>query len=67
MKLLLLSKSSLEGAAKHDHCITPCSQKADGVEEFKEMIHDAVSCHSRTGDRPRLTRLHQVTEELMAV
>jgi hypothetical protein len=41
--------------------------EADTFEELKEMAHDAVSCHFKTGDRPRLIRLHQVKEELMAV
>jgi len=41
--------------------------EADTFKELKEMLHDAVSCHFKTGYRPRLIRLHQVKEELMAV
>ncbi|MCX6701170.1 MAG: hypothetical protein NTV68_14850 [Methanomicrobiales archaeon] len=41
--------------------------EADTFEELKGMIHDAVSCHFKTEDRPHLIRLHQVKEELMAV
>lgn len=41
--------------------------EADTVEELKEIVHDAVSCHFKTEERPRLIRLHQVKEELMAV
>lgn len=41
--------------------------QADTFEELKEMVHDAVSCHFITEDRPHLIRLHLVKEELMAV
>lgn len=41
--------------------------EADTFEELKEMVHDAVSCHFKIEDRPRLIRLHQVKEELMMV
>jgi hypothetical protein len=41
--------------------------EADTFEELKEMVHDAVSCHFTTEDRPHLIRLHLVKEELMAV
>lgn len=41
--------------------------EADTFEELKEMVHDAVSCHFPQNNRPRLIRLHQVKEELMAV
>jgi hypothetical protein len=39
--------------------------EADTFEELKEMIHDAVLCHFKKEDRPRMIRLHQVREELM--
>jgi len=41
--------------------------EADTFEELKEMVHDAVSCHFPQKNRPRLIRLHQVKEELIAV
>lgn len=34
--------------------------QADTVDELKEMVRDAVCCHSDEEDRPRLIRLHPV-------
>jgi len=34
--------------------------EADTFDELKAMVHDAVSCHFATGERPALIRLHMV-------
>ncbi|MDP2168487.1 MAG: 2-oxoisovalerate dehydrogenase [Thermodesulfovibrionales bacterium] len=41
--------------------------EADTREELKKMVHDAVLCHFDEQDRPKIIRLHMVTEELLAV
>ena len=43
------------------------AEVTDTYEELKEMVHDAVSCHFKFGDRLSMIRLHQVKEELTAV
>lgn len=41
--------------------------EADSLPELHENIRDAVRCHFEEADRPRLVRLHQVREEVIAV
>lgn len=41
--------------------------EADSLPELHENIRDAVRCHFEEADRPKLVRLHQVREEVIAV
>ncbi len=41
--------------------------EADELYELKIMIKDAVKCHFDEADRPRIIRLHFVSEELLTV
>ncbi|HAK59600.1 MAG TPA: 2-oxoisovalerate dehydrogenase [Nitrospiraceae bacterium] len=41
--------------------------EAESFEELKKMVQDAVVCHFDEKDRPKVVRLHMVTEELLAV
>ena len=41
--------------------------QADTMDEFKEMVRDAVCCHFNEVDRPRLIRLHLVKDEVIPV
>jgi hypothetical protein len=40
--------------------------EADSMEELREMVRDAVSCHFDDADRPSVIRLHLVRDELIA-
>jgi hypothetical protein len=40
--------------------------EADSMDELKEMIRDAVSCHFEENERPRVIRLHYVREEVLS-
>ena len=66
-EIIFIVEESPEGGYEARSLNYSIFTEADTFEELKGMVHDAVSCHFKTEDRPRLIRLHQVTEELMAV
>lgn len=41
--------------------------QGDDWDDLKEMVRDAVRCHFKDADVPRVARLHLVTEETIAV
>jgi hypothetical protein len=41
--------------------------EADRLEDLHEQIRDAVRCHFEPSQVPRVIRLHQVKDELIAV
>jgi hypothetical protein len=66
-EIIFIVEESPEGGYEARSLQYSIFTQADTFEELKEMVHDAVSCHFKKEDRPRLIRLHQVKEELMAV
>jgi len=66
-EIIFIVEESPEGGYEARSLNYSIFTEADTFEELKGMVHDAVSCHFKTEDRPRLIRLHQVKEELMAV
>jgi hypothetical protein len=66
-EIIFIVEESPEGGYEARSLNHSIYTEADTFEELKEMIHDAVSCHFKNEDRPRLIRLHQVKEELMTV
>jgi hypothetical protein len=66
-EIIFIVEESPEGGYEARSLNHSIFTEADTFEELKEMVHDAVSCHFKTGDRPRLIRLHMVKEELMTV
>lgn len=66
-EIIFIVKESPEGGYEARSLQHSIFTEADTFEELKEMVHDAVSCHFKTEDRPRMIRLHQVREELIAV
>jgi hypothetical protein len=45
----------------------PIFTEADGIEELKVMLRDAVRCHFDDAERPRVIRLHLVRDEVISV
>lgn len=41
--------------------------EADTLEEIKHNILEAVECHFEDGKKPKLIRLHKITEEVITV
>jgi len=66
-EIIFIVEESPEGGYEARSLNYSIFTEADSFEELKEMIHDAVSCHFEPEARPRVIRLHQVKEELMAV
>jgi hypothetical protein len=66
-EIIFIVEESPEGGYEARSLNHSIFTQADTFEELKEMVHDAVSCHFTTEDRPHLIRLHLVKEELMAV
>jgi dephospho-CoA kinase len=40
--------------------------QADDLESLKEMIRDAVDCHFKAEQKPKVIRLHIVRDEVIA-
>ncbi|MBA2379868.1 MAG: 2-oxoisovalerate dehydrogenase [Blastocatellia bacterium] len=40
--------------------------QGDSVEELRVHIRDAVDCHFETANKPKMIRLHFVSEEVIA-
>jgi hypothetical protein len=66
-EIIFIVEESPEGGYEARSLTHSIFTQADTFEELKEMVHDAVSCHFTTEERPHLIRLHVVKEELMAV
>jgi hypothetical protein len=66
-EIIFIVEESPEGGYEARSLNHSIFTEADTFEELKEMIHDSVSCHFITEDRPHIIRLHQVKEELMTV
>lgn len=66
-EIIFIVEESPEGGYEARSLNYSIFTEADTYEELKKMIHDAVSCHFKPVDLPRLIRLHQVKEELMVV
>lgn len=41
--------------------------EGDSLEELQENIRDAVRCHFEKGQEPKVIRLHQVRDEVIAI
>lgn len=41
--------------------------QGETLDEVREAVKDAVRCHFEEESRPRIIRLHQVRDELLAV
>lgn len=65
-EIIFLVQESLEGGFEARALSTSIYTEADTLDELKEMIRDAVSCHFDEGERPKLIRLHYAREEVFA-
>lgn len=65
-EIIFLVQESLEGGFEARALSTSIYTEADTLDELKEMIRDAVSCHFDEGERPKLIRLYYAREEVFA-
>ena len=64
-EIIFLVQESLEGGFEARALSAPIYTEADTLEELKELIRDAVSCHFDEGERPKI-QLHYAHEEIIA-
>ena len=65
-EIFFLIKESPEGGYEAEALGQAIFTEADTVDELRQQIKDAVSCHFEEKDRPVLIRLHFVREEVIA-
>ena len=65
-EIFFLIKESPEGGYEAEALGQAIFTEADTVDELRQQIKDAVSCHFEENDRPAIIRLHFVREEVIA-
>ena len=59
-EIMFAIEESPEGGYEARALGHPIFTEADGMEELKAMLRDAVRCHFDDAERPRVIRLHLV-------
>lgn len=65
-EIIFLVQDSPEGGFQARALSASIYTEADTLDELKELIRDAVSCHFDENERPKLIRLHYAHEEIIA-
>lgn len=65
-EIIFLVQESLEGGFEARALSASIYTEADTLDELKELIRDAVSCHFDEDERPKIIRLHYAHEEIIA-
>lgn len=66
-EILFLVEEAVEGGWTARALGESIFTDADTLEELRNNIKDAVSCHFEEGSAPRVIRLHVVKEEVFAL
>ena len=66
-EIMFAIEESPEGGYEARALGHPIFTEADGMEELKAMLRDAVRCHFDDAERPRVIRLHLVKDEVIPV
>ena len=66
-EVIFLVEESPEGGYEARGLGYPIFSEADSLEELKEAVRDAVSCHFEEGERPAIIRLHLTKDEVIPV
>jgi len=66
-EIIFAIEESPEGGYEARALGHPIFTEADGMEELKAMLRDAVRCHFDDAERPRVIRLHLVKDEVIPV
>jgi hypothetical protein len=66
-EIIFAIEESPEGGYEARALGHPIFTEADGMEELKTMLRDAVRCHFDDAERPRVIRLHLVKDEVIPV
>ncbi len=66
-EIIFLVEEALEGGYTAKALGESIFTEGDTMEEIKANIKEAVECHFDEGNKPKLIRLHQIKEEVIAV
>ena len=65
-EIIFLVESAVEGGYTARALGESIFTEGDDLEELRSNIRDAVGCHFDEGSKPKMIRLHFVSEEVMA-
>ena len=65
-EIIFLVQEAPEGGFEAQALSASIFTEADSLDELREMVRDAVSCHFDDQARPGIIRLHFVREEVIA-
>ena len=65
-EIIFLVQPSPEGGYEARALSHSIYTEADTLEELREMVKDAISCHFEEQNKPQMIRLHIVEEEVLA-
>ncbi len=64
-ELIFSVQESPEGGYEARALGFPIFTSADSLDELKNMVRNAVSCHFENGQKPEIIRLHTVKDEVI--
>lgn len=65
-EIIFLVEDAVEGGFTARAMGESIFTEGDDLEELRSNIRDAVDCHYDTADKPKMIRLHFVSEEVFA-
>lgn len=65
-EIIFLVESSLDGGYTARALGESIFTQGDDLDEVRTNIRDAVDCHFEAAEKPKVIRLHFVSEEVMA-
>ena len=65
-EIIFIVQEAPEGGFEAKALSAPIFTEADSLDELRETVRDAVSCHFEDEERPKIIRLHFVREEVIA-
>lgn len=65
-EIIFLVEEDVEGGYKAKALGESIFTQGETVEELREKIRDAVDCHFESANKPKMIRLHFVSEEVLA-
>ena len=65
-EIIFLIENAIEGGYTAQALGESIFTEADDLESLRENIREAVDCHFEAEDKPKMIRLHFVSEEVIA-
>lgn len=65
-EIIFLIEQDLEGGYNAKALGTPIFTQGETLDELRTNIRDAVGCHYDDASKPKVIRLHFITEEILA-